>query len=57
MGIWLADANGRVVKAIISGNFAEFVSRIGFLMVFAVPSSMVNAGLDYFKNLLACAFR
>jgi len=57
MSIWLADANGRVVRSIIEGNFAKFVSKIGFLMMFAIPSSAVNAGLDYFRSLLACAFR
>jgi len=31
--------------------------RIFALMLFAIPSSTVNSGMDYFTKLLATAFR
>ena len=37
MSIWLADANGRVVRSIIQGDFPQFVKRITFLMMFSIP--------------------
>jgi ABC-type uncharacterized transport system fused permease/ATPase subunit len=57
MSIWLADANGRVVRSIIQGDFPQFTKRITFLMMFSIPSSAVNSGLEYFKSLLAVSFR
>ena len=57
MSIWLADSQGRIVKTIVSGDFVQFCRKVSFMMLFAIPSSMVNAGLDYFQGLLACAFR
>ena len=57
MSIWLADVNGRIVKSIIELNFNKFVYRIFNLMMFSIPSSAVNSGMDYFAKLLAVAFR
>ena len=48
MSIWLADSQGRIVKTIVSGDFVQFCRKVSFMMLFAIPSSMVNAGLDYF---------
>lgn len=48
MSIWLADANGRVVRSIIQGDFKQFLQRIAFILLFSIPSSAVNSGLDYF---------
>lgn len=47
MSIWLADVNGRVVKAIVNKSLPEFLSKIFNLFLFAVPSSMINSGIDY----------
>lgn len=57
MSIWLSDVNGSIVKAIVEMNFKKFVSRIMGLMLFAIPSSAVNSGMDYFTKLLAVSFR
>jgi ATP-binding cassette subfamily D (ALD) protein 2 len=57
MSIWLADVNGRIVKSIVERNWNLFLKRIFQLAVFSVPSSAVNAGMDYFAKLLSVAFR
>lgn len=57
MSIWLAASQGRIVRTIIQGDFVQFVRKVGFMMLFAIPSSMVNSGLDYFQGLLSCSFR
>jgi hypothetical protein len=48
LSIWLADVNGKVVKAIVERDFSKFSYRILNLFMFALPSSAVNSGLDYF---------
>lgn len=57
MSIWLADVNGRVVNAIVKKDFSLFCRRIFHLMLFSIPSSAVNSGMDYFSKLLAVSFR
>ena len=57
MSIWLADVNGQVVKAIVKKSLPEFIRRILTLFLFAVPSSTVNSGLDFYQKKLALAFR
>lgn len=57
LSIWLADVNGQIVKSIVKLNFQMFMRRIFALMLFAIPSSTVNSGMDYFTKLLATAFR
>jgi len=57
MSIWLAEVNGKVVKAIVERNFKNFVYRIAYLGLFAIPSSAVNSGMEYFSKLLSVAFR
>lgn len=57
MSIWLADVNGRVVKAIVNKNLGLFVKRIFTLFLFALPSSAVNSSIDYVQKMLALAFR
>lgn len=57
MSIWLADVNGKVVKAIVERNFNLFLYRVFNLMLFSIPSSAVNSGMDYFTKLLSVAFR
>jgi len=57
MSIWLADVNGRVVKSIVEMNFKLFCQRIFQLMLFSIPSSAVNSGMEYFSKLLSVAFR
>ena len=57
LSIWLADVNGQIVKSIVQLNLQMFMRRIFALMLFAIPSSTVNSGMDYFSKLLATAFR
>ena len=57
MSIWLADVNGRVVKAIVNKNLQLFIKRIFIIFLFALPSSAVNSSIDYVQKLLALAFR
>lgn len=57
MSIWLADVNGRVVKAIVDKDLKQFIKRILVLFLFALPSSTVNSGIDYFHRKLALNFR
>lgn len=57
MSIWLADVNGQIVKAIVDRSLPDFIKRILGLMLFAIPSSSVNSGLEYYNKLLAVAFR
>lgn len=47
MSIWLADVNGRVVKAIVNRDLKMFIYRIFVLFLFALPSSAVNSAIDY----------
>lgn len=57
LSIWLADVNGRIVKTIIEKDFTMFIKRIIGLFMFAIPSSTINSGLDYFQKQLALRFR
>lgn len=57
MSIWLAEVNGKIVKAIVDRNFKKFMIKILNLLLFAIPSSGVNSALDYFNKLLAVSFR
>ena len=57
MSIYLADVNGNIVRAIVNRNFTKFCKRLFYLAMFAVPSSAVNSGMDYFSKLLAVSFR
>lgn len=57
MSIWLADVQGKIVKAIVERNFSKFLYRIFNMMLFSIPSSAVNSGMDYFTKLLSVSFR
>jgi ATP-binding cassette subfamily D (ALD) protein 3 len=57
LSIWLAKVNGRVVKTIVGRDFNMFLKRIAELLVFAVPASSINSGLDFFNKKLGLMFR
>jgi len=57
MSILLADINGKLVKSIVQQDLKKFLLKILNLMLFSIPSSAVNSGLDYFQKLLGVAFR
>lgn len=48
LSIWLADVNGAVVKSIVDIEFPEFCRAVLILLAYAVPSSAINSGLDYY---------
>ena len=57
MSIWLADVNGMIVRAIVKRSLSDFIKRLFYLMLFAIPSSAVNSGIEFLSKLLALAFR
>jgi len=57
MSIWLADVNGRVVKAIVNKDLNLFIKRIFQLFLFALPSSLVNSAIDFGNKKLGLHFR
>ena len=57
LSIWLADVNGSIVKALVNRCFKDFIKRVLVLLLFAVPSSIVNSGMEYFSKMLALNFR
>lgn len=57
LSIWVAGANGRIVKAIIELNLKLFLTRILELGMIAVPASFVNSFLEYLNKKLAIYFR
>lgn len=57
LSIWLADVNGSVVKAIVNRKWSDFLKKILALMLFAIPASTVNSGLDYYNKKLGLAIR
>jgi len=57
MSIWLADVNGRVVKAIVNKDLKMFIYRIFVLFLFALPSSTVNSAISFFERRLDLALR
>ncbi|KAL4437929.1 hypothetical protein ABPG74_001100 [Tetrahymena malaccensis] len=57
LSIYLAGANGRIVKAIIKLDYQLFVKRIIQLCMIAIPASFVNSYLDFLNKRLAVFFR
>jgi len=57
LSLWLADVNGKIVKAIVNRSLSEFLKRVLILVLFAIPSSTVNSLLEYLGKLLALSCR
>jgi len=57
LSIYLAGANGRIVKAIIKLNFGLFFKRILQLGIIALPASFVNSYLDFLNKSLGIYYR
>ncbi|EGR28157.1 hypothetical protein IMG5_182040 [Ichthyophthirius multifiliis] len=57
LSIYIASANGLIVKAIIKLDFQLFVKRIIQLCLIAVPASFVNSYLEFLNKRLAIHFR
>ena len=52
MSIWLADVNGKIVKAIVERNFKKFVYRVSnmIIMVYNFNFYFTSLHLDYEFN-------
>ena len=57
LSIKLAAINGNIVKTIVDRDFALFVHRCIFLMLFSIPASTVNSSLDYLSKKIALLYR
>lgn len=57
VSIWLADVNGRIVKAIIKKDLGMFIKRIFVLLLFAFPSCLINSLMEYVTKLMGLCFR
>lgn len=57
LSIYLAGANGRIVKAIIELDLKLFIRRILQLCAIAVPASFVNSYLEFQNKRLGVYFR
>lgn len=57
LSIEIAKVNGKIAEAIVSRECYSFFGRVGNLLLFAVPASLVNSGLDFLTKKLALALR
>lgn len=57
LSIYIADLNGKIVKAIIQKNKSIFIKRVFGLGLIAVPASFVNSFLDFLNKRLAINFK
>ncbi len=55
--IYLASMDGKIAKALITGNGRRFLGLLAVWLFSAVPIAFVNAGIKFLKNQLAQAFR
>lgn len=55
--IYLASMDGKIVKALITGNGRRFLSLLSIWLLSAVPIAFVNAAIKFLKNQLAQSFR
>jgi len=57
LSIYLSTVQGRIVNAIVKMDFALFVKRIITLGMIALPSSFINAYLEFLNKRLSIHFR
>jgi ATP-binding cassette, subfamily D (ALD), member 3 len=57
LSIYIADLNGKIVKAIIQKSKSVFIQRVFYLGLIAVPASFVNSFLDFLNKRLAISFK
>ncbi|KZZ98518.1 ABC transporter [Moelleriella libera RCEF 2490] len=53
----VAEMDGAIVKALVKGNGKEFLSRIIWWMVIAVPATFTNSMLSYHQAELSLKYR
>lgn len=57
LSIQLAEVNGRVVYGIIKRDIKKFISGLMTILIYAVPSSVINSLLEYLMVIIALFFR
>ena len=57
LSIKLAEVNGGVVHGIIQRNKNKFIQGLFTILLFAVPSSVINSLLEYLMVMIALFFR
>lgn len=55
--IWLAQMDGRIVKALVTGKGRKFLTLLAIWLATSVPIAFVNAAIKFLKQSLALAFR
>lgn len=57
LSIQLAEVNGGVVHGIINRNNKKFVQGLFTILLYAVPSSVINSLLEYLMVIISLCFR
>ena len=55
--IWLANMDGKIVKALVTGKGRKFIALLMIWLASSVPIAFVNAAIKFLKHNLALAFR
>ena len=55
--IWLANMDGRIVRALITAQGRKFVRLLCIWLAASVPISFINASIKFLKQALALSFR
>ncbi|KAM3441905.1 hypothetical protein MY4824_001319 [Beauveria thailandica] len=53
----VAEMDGAIVKALVRGNGKDFISRIVWWMIIAVPATFTNSMLSYHQAELSLSYR
>ncbi|EGS23763.1 putative adrenoleukodystrophy protein [Thermochaetoides thermophila DSM 1495] len=57
LSVKVAAMDGSIVKSLVSGHGREFLTKLGWWMVIAVPATFTNAMLSYHQAELALRYR
>jgi ATP-binding cassette subfamily D (ALD) long-chain fatty acid import protein len=57
LSVKVAEMDGAIVKALIKGNGREFMRRLMWWMLIAVPATFTNSMLNYHQSELALNYR
>ncbi len=57
LSVKVAEMDGAIVKALIKGNGREFMRRLMWWMLIAVPATFTNSMLNYHQSELALSYR
>ena len=54
MSIWLADVNGKVVKAIVNKSFPEFLGKVSNVLEFISRHESNDTSYEHILTLFDC---